>query len=219
MELNQSEILHYLGINQTISDEMRLHISAISTNLTSRIHPRYTYKVFPLLHQDSQIFIQNTGILLTDTLSQKMLAQCDQIILLACTLGSVFDTMLRTEQTRNMADAVILNACGSTLVEFGCDAAETEIKSRFPNHFLTDRFSPGYGDLPLTLQPAICTALDSIRRIGLYVTDSCLLNPSKSVTALIGLSEKPQMARIRGCDYCSMRETCMLRKGGKRCAT
>ena len=30
------------------------------------------------------------------------------------------------------------------------------------------------------------------------------MNPSKSVTAIIGLSDWPQMARIRGCAYCSM---------------
>ena len=39
----------------------------------------------------------------------------------------------------------------------------------------------------------------------------------KSVTAVIGLSDRPQMARVRGCSYCSMRETCALRKGGHHC--
>ena len=37
------------------------------------------------------------------------------------------------------------------------------------------------------------------------------------VTALIGLAELPQMARIRGCAYCTMQQTCTLRKGGKHC--
>ena len=87
-----------------------------------------------------------------------------------------------------------------------------------PDSFLTDRFSPGYGDLPLSLQPEICSALDAARRLGLHVTEHFLLNPSKSVTAVIGLSDRPQMARIRGCGHCAMYETCALRKGGKRCA-
>ena len=52
---------------------------------------------------------------------------------------------------------------------------------------------------------------------GLAVTESLLLNPVKSVTAVIGLSDRPQMARIRGCAYCQMRERCTLRKGGKHC--
>ena len=49
------------------------------------------------------------------------------------------------------------------------------------------------------------------------MTESLLLNPVKSVTAVIGLSDRPQMARIRGCAYCQMRERCTLRKGGKHC--
>lgn len=49
------------------------------------------------------------------------------------------------------------------------------------------------------------------------MTESLLLNPVKSVTAVIGLSDRPQMARIRGCAYCRMRDRCALRKGGKHC--
>ena len=63
----------------------------------------------------------------------------------------------------------------------------------------------------------ICTALDAPRRLGLHVTESSLLNPVKSVTAVVGLSDQPQKARIRGCTYCQMRESCALHKGGNHC--
>ena len=147
----------------------------------------------------------------------KMLEQCDQAVLMACTLGTQFEALLRREQARDMSRAVILAACGSAWVEAGCDQVEQELARCLPNRYRTDRFSPGYGDLPLSLQPKICAALDTQRRLGLYVTESYLMNPSKSVTAIIGLSDWPQMARIRGCAYCSMRETCKLRVGGKHC--
>ena len=146
-----------------------------------------------------------------------MLAECDRLVLLGCTLGAAFDTMLRAEQARNMANAVILDACGSALVEAGCDAAEQEIRQRFPGLYLTDRFSPGYGTVPLALQESLCAALDASRRLGLHATESCLLTPGKSVTAFIGLSDRPQAARIRGCAYCALRNNCTFRKGGSRC--
>ena len=105
-----------------------------------------------------------------------------------------------------------LDACGSAWVEAGCDGAEDEISARFPDLHRTDRFSPGYGDLPLALQRDICTVLDASRRLGVQVTDSFLMNPSKSVTAVVGLSERPQPARIRGCGVCTLREHCHYRK-------
>ena len=216
MKADLNEILRYLGAQQA-SEGLCLKVAAVSERLEKTLQPRFTYKVCPLLRENGQLSVPTAGITLKSRTAERMLAQCDQVILLACTLGAAFETMLRAEQARDMANAAILNACGSALVEAGCDAAEQELKARFPDRFLTDRFSPGYGDLPLSLQPAICSTLDVQRRLGIYLTDSCLMIPSKSVTALMGLSNTPQMARIRGCAYCSMQKTCTLRKGGKHC--
>lgn len=116
-----------------------------------------------------------------------------------------------------MAGAALLDACASVWVEAGCGEAEAEISSRFPGMYLTDRFSPGYGDLPLSLQKDVCALLDAPRRLGVQVTDSFLLNPSKTVTAVVGLSERPQPARVRGCGFCNLRENCQYRKEGKTC--
>ena len=150
-------------------------------------------------------------------LARTMLAQCDRAAVLCCTLGMEFDALLRAEQARDMSRAVIVDAWGSAWVELGCGEAEKEIASRFPSLFLTDRFNPGYGDLPLSLQADICTMLDLERRLGVHREESNLLTPWKTVTAIVGLSDKPQMARIRGCEACAMRETCTLRKGGNHC--
>ena len=84
--------------------------------------------------------------------------------------------------------------------------------------FLTDRFSPGYGDLPLSLQADFLRATDAGRKLGITVNDSFLMTPCKTVTAVIGLSERPQPARVRGCAHCNLRESCRLRQKGESCA-
>ena len=218
MKLDIMEALRYLGAGSSPPEVLRRDMEQIAGQLTAAVRPRYAYRVFSTVHEERGVLLREAGILLTGRSAARMLAQCDQAVLLICTLGAGFETMLRAEQARDMARAVMLDACGSAWVESGCDAAEKELAARFPGRYLTDRFSPGYGDLPLALQPAICAALDAGRRVGVQVTDSFLMNPSKSVTAVIGLSDRPQQARIRGCAYCSMRETCTLRKGGKSCA-
>ena len=218
MKLDIMEALRYLGAGSSPPEVLRRDMEQIADQLTAAVRPRYAYRVFSTVHEERGVLLREAGILLTGRSAARMLAQCDQAVLLICTLGAGFETMLRAEQARDMARAVMLDACGSAWVESGCDAAEKELAARFPGRYLTDRFSPGYGDLPLALQPAICAALDAGRRVGVQVTDTFLMNPSKSVTAVIGLSDRPQQARIRGCAYCSMRETCTLRKGGKSCA-
>ena len=217
MELDIDEALRYLGAGQSAPESLRNQTAAAAAELTAAVRPRYTYRVFSLRQEGGAYLLPEAGVCLTGATAEAMLSQCDQAVLLACTLGTAFDTMLRMEQARDMARAAILDACGSAWVEAGCNEAERELAARLPGRYLTDRFSPGYGDLPLDLQSAICAALDAQRRIGLHVTNSLLLNPTKSVTAIIGLSNRPQAARIRGCAYCSMRETCALRKGGKHC--
>lgn len=212
--MNTGEALRYLGAENP-SEELRRQAEEIAGGIRER--PRYTYRVFALTRTPEGIVLDGSGVVLAGRMAETMLSECGQAALLACTLGAEFDRRLRGMQVRDMASAVILDACGSALVEEGCDAAETELAERFPERFLTDRFSPGYGDLPLDVQPEICAALDTPRRLGLYVTGSLLMNPMKSVTAIIGLSDRPQAARIRGCGHCRLREDCPYRKGGKHC--
>lgn len=218
MELDIDEALRYLGAGAGASETLRQDVTATATHLAAVLQPRYTYRVFSIQKDTASIHLPGSGLTLTGKMALTMLTSCSQAVLMACTLGAEFDALLRAEQVRDMARAVILDACGSVWVEAGCDAVEKEVSSRFPDFYLTDRFSPGYGDLPLSIQSDLCAALDANRRLGIHVTKHSLMIPAKSVTAIIGLSDQPQMARIRGCDYCFTREICTLRKGGKHCA-
>ena len=211
------EALRYLGAPHP-TEEMRREAERLADEMSAAVQPRYVYRVFALEHLPDGVRLQGTDVDLTGSTARTMLAGCGRAALLACTLGARFDARLLAIQARDMAKAVIFDALGSAFVEAGCDRAEREIAGRFPDLFLTDRFSPGYGDLPLALQPRLCAALDAGRRLGLTVSQSLLLNPVKSVTAVIGLSDTPKPARIRGCAFCNLRETCTVRKGGSTCA-
>lgn len=216
MRPDVSEALRYLGIPHP-TGELRREAERMADELSDAIQPRYFYRVESVEHLPDRVRLQRTELDLAGSTALGMLAGCDRAVLLACTLGARFDAKLLAIQARDMAKAVIYDALGSAFVEAGCDQAERDIAARFPDLFLTDRFSPGYGDLPLDIQPALCAALDAGRRLGVTVTPSLLMNPVKSVTAVIGLSDAPQPARVRGCGACNLRETCQFRKEGKTC--
>ena len=217
-EHNIEEILRYLGVRGEAPGELRARVERVAAELAESLKPKYLYRAFPTQRTEQGVCLAGSGVTLPGELAAKMLAACDTALLLVCTLGMEFERRLRALEKRDMGEAVILDACGSAWVESGCDRAEREIAGRFAGRFLTDRFSPGYGDLPLALQPEVLAALNAEKLLGIHVGESFLMTPSKSVTAVIGVSDTPQPARVRGCAYCAMNRTCELRRGGTSCA-
>ena len=216
MRISVDDAVRYMGAGKGNEDVRRM-TEEIAAELERTIRPKHTWRLFHTEHREDGVFLAEAGETLTGKLAKNMLAECDAAVMLVCTLGAEFDAMRRAWEARDMARAVVLDACGSAWVEAGCDAAEEEIAARFPGLYRTDRFSAGYGDLPLEAQDWILRALDAPRRLGVTANPSHLLTPDKSVTAVIGLSDKPQGAKIRGCAYCTLREGCAYRERGTHC--
>ena len=79
------------------------------------------------------------------------------------------------------------------------------------------RYSPGYGDLPLTLQSSLLALLDAPRQVGLCASASHILTPRKSVTAILGVADHPIQASVRSCLGCPAHDSCQYRKSGGHC--
>ena len=146
---------------------------------------------------------------------------CPQAVLLAVTLGPGLDAQIRRAGVGDIAAGVASDALGSALAEQAADAAEAELRqwAAQEGKYLTGRFSPGYGDWDLAVQPRVAAALDTARRAGLCVTDTNLMTPRKSVTAILGVSDHPVKGHLAGCGHCALRTRCEYRKRGKTCAS
>lgn len=216
MQPDLHEALRYLGVHAP-DDAMLAQMAQAADLVCAACKPRWVWRSCTLDRTAEGWMLPEAGLLLPGASAEKMLATCQQAVLLVCSLGAGFDALVRTWQHRDMAMAVMLDACGSAYVEAGCNEAEREIAAAHPGLYLTDRFSPGYGDLPLSCQAQLLAAANAARRLGVTLTDSCLMNPSKSVTAIIGIAEEPQRARIRGCAYCAMAKHCAIRQRGDTC--
>ena len=141
---------------------------------------------------------------------REMLSACHETVLLAATLGADSERMLLRAQTKSAADALILDAVLSAAIEAVCDRMEETLREKLAAQalYLTDRFSPGYGDMPLAQSGQICEVLNAGRSIGLTVSQSGILMPRKSVTAVLGISRTQVLRRPKGCEGCSARQTC-----------
>ena len=118
----------------------------------------------------------------------KHLAGCHAVYLVCGTIGAAFDALQRKTAALSPSDAFILQAIGAAAIEAWMDETEGEIRRELEDgEALVPRYSPGYGDYPLAEQRRLLSLLDASRRIGVSLTDSLLMVPSKSVSAVIGV--------------------------------
>lgn len=228
-ELNYNEILMYLGHRgQEIPEELDAQIRSCMEKVVQTARPRLTYCVLPV---ENKVV---TDFPLPGEDMKNLIGQSREVVLMAATLGPEIDRLLQRMEIRNMADALIMDACASTAIENVCNAFCEDLAAELrqehaaelsdevmtedhPAVYLTDRFSPGYGDLPLDTQKLFCEKLKTGNRIGLTLTPSSLMVPRKSVTAIIGICDHPVRLRKKGCESCNMFRTCEFRKSGNSC--
>ena len=84
--------------------------------------------------------------------------------------------------------ALLFQAMGGERIEALCDVFCDSIAEEY-GVGLKPRFSPGYGDLSIECQKEIFDILGYQKKIGLTLTDSFMMSPTKSVTALFGRKE------------------------------
>jgi len=204
------EVLHFLGWRGApVDSQLMEEIASLSEAVIKDIQPRFILKRFLI---DGEGRLEHTRFFPAGKDVGRMLASCREAVLLAATLGVQSERMLLRTQARSAAQALILDAVLSAAIEAACDQAEDKLRARLAAEgmHLTDRFSPGYGDMPLAQTEEICEILNTEKTIGLTVSKSGIMIPRKSVTAIMGISSEPVARRARGCAGCAMRGSCAL---------
>lgn len=216
-DIDIDRALVYMGSRGRDTSALMPLVNECTEKLAEIVSPLYIYRLFPVKRSEKGIEVLGTELVLTGESIQEHLEGCDSCILLCATLSAGADRLIRYMEAFDMAKAFVTDCIASSAVEDVCDRAEEEIRQRLPDKYLTWRFSPGYGDLPIELQGLFLDVVNAPKRIGLNVTDSGMLVPSKSVTAVIGVSDHPIPAKRRGCLDCKLYENCAFRKGGYHC--
>jgi hypothetical protein len=214
--INPNEVLTYLGYSSgEIPAEIDQQIAACARSVLETAVPRITWRALPV----EGVTVPAAGLTLEGQDMAALLQDCNEAVFLAATLGPEVERLLRRAEVTDMARALILDACASTAIENVCDNLEADLRALYQAKglYLSDRFSPGYGDLPLHQQRDFCALLDTGRRIGVNLSASRIMVPRKSITAIMGVSNAPKPMRFRGCYHCNLFRTCQLRKNGKHC--
>ncbi len=181
--------------------------------------PASVYRVLRAVHEQDMVLLPDADVMLAGADVCAHLERCEQCALLALTLGSQIDALLRSLSTSDVAKAAVCDFAASALCEQYAAALERGIRETLRTHgmYVTSRFSPGYGDLPLGACRDILAALDAQKRIGVSTLEGGTMVPRKSVCAVCGISSTPVNGRLAGCEHCALKEKCKKQKGAALC--
>lgn len=193
------------------------NVHAILEKLSEVTREQVLFKTYDLNKEEHRMFLESK--ILMGSSVQTFLGSPTKIIVCATTLGNEVDQLIRRESIMSISTAVLFDTAAMVVIEEQLDKwmktlGETEV---FKDKFLSARFSPGYGDMPLTMQSDILQELEAQKRIGLTVSDSNILLPKKSVTAVIGVYDTPFVSNYSNCDSCLIRPVCKKRERGDYC--
>ncbi|MBQ7793699.1 MAG: Vitamin B12 dependent methionine synthase activation subunit [Clostridia bacterium] len=204
MKIDRNEVLRYMGQRREApSEDIMQTVESVCTEMERTVKPRYIYKVLPITSDGERVFAEGT------VFESKKLAghlrETENAAILCATLGVEADNIIRRSALTGTLNASAAQAAGAAMIEQVLDEVCVRI-AEDTGLFTLSRFSPGYGDWTLSDQRTMLSLADATKRIGITLTDSMMMLPTKSVTAIVGLSDKCKHNNTRSCDSCNKKD-------------
>ena len=222
----RSEVLRYAGMGKADPADIDSRIIEFADwaveELCRQCRPRFTYQWFPL---ETIPEVENGlrfGSVL-DVTSRSLtvnLRDCEHAMFFAATLGAEADRLISQYSRRDMSKGVLMEAAAAAVIELYCDSRQRELEKELNKEHITlrPRFSPGYGDFDIKHQKDFVRLMDLPRTIGVVITEGGMLSPTKSVTAVMGMSrfmryphQDIERCTVHGCEACRKKD-CIYRR-------
>lgn len=148
------------------------------------------------------------------------LAGCSRALLFAATAGIETERQRKRAFVSSPSLALVPDAVGTAAIESLCDRLCGQWARKCSGWTLRSRFSPGYGDFPLSAQRPLLDSLNARQTAGIALTDALLMVPQKSVSAVIGMEQTsyaaeapPACPEREHCQACGRRDCAFRLKG------
>lgn len=195
--ISERESLRYLGYgNKEADGNVDAMIKRALKEVGDVLSLKACYDRFPIkFGADSRIEIGQMTFFSSDL--KKNLCDCHEAFVFVATIGFGADRLIRKYSLISPSYTVAVQAVGTAAIEEWCDILCERFadEADADNLTLRPRFSPGYGDLSLNVQKDIFRILDCERKIGVSLTESLMMLPVKSVSAVVGI-RKNTVTRI-----------------------
>ena len=183
--MDRAEILRYMRTNSQLTDENVLALADRAAQLVeNEATPKTLYRVFDCAVSGDTVSLG--GFEFKSSHLADNLRGCERAVVFGATLGIQCDRLISAASATDVALAMALQAAAACKIEEVCDSLERQIISEHGVK-LRPRYSPGYFDLDISEQKKVFALLGLTKRIGITLTDTFEMLPTKSVTAIIGI--------------------------------
>lgn len=198
-EVNEKEVLRYAGCREISMDDPAVALMRECAKEVIKpqvISYNISYRILPISSMDEKSGDIDFEIIKVNSRKLNInLEGCSYAVFFAATIGSGIDRYIYKYNKINPAKALFMQAIGAERIETMLDAFVAELPEIVGEYFgkevlIRPRFSPGFGDLSLSIQPDFLQIVNATKRLGITLNDSLLMSPSKSVTAIAGVREK-----------------------------
>jgi len=162
------------------------------------------------LQETHQIVIDNSILDINVTVYHQI-KKSQSAALFLCTAGpKITEHSKRLLHGADVIKGYIYDVLGSVVVEAAMDVVQNRLKEKMLEEGLniTNRYSPGYCEWDVSEQNKLFSLLPK-DFCGITLTDTCLMQPIKSVSGIMGIG-KEVMYNPYTCNLCSM-ENCLYK--------
>lgn len=152
--------------------------------------PAGAYAKIPVSSRTESAITLSNGIQLQSRSLAKLLLNSNNVVLMASTVGKEVTEVISNEVKKgDAAFGLILDSVASQTADAALDwmvQLLDRMLDREGRKLTRHRYSPGFGDLPLSCQRDIFGALQ-LDRLNMALTEKFMLIPEKSVIAIAGV--------------------------------
>ena len=183
IKINRNELAMRLKTDRSFEHSL---VDLCIEEFNKAVNYRYAYVTVPVEFVEENVCNLGFGNIQSANL-YNVLKGCKRAIILAVTTGIDVDRLLSKYSVTSASKHFIGDAVCSAAAETFCDYVDDLLRKN-PNK--PHRFSPGYGDLKLEIQPELLNMLNASKNLGIAINKSLLMTPVKTITAIMGVCDE-----------------------------
>lgn len=185
--------LGYPSVSSPLSEPFAAIFREMLAEAADLISARGVYRFCsPRNRTGSVMTFEETEFVIESEKVTGLLRQSAHVVFFFATVGNAVSERVRElSSAGQLTEHIVLDAIASETADAVADILHRNTvrgQAEARGFAVTPRFSPGYGDWPLSVQTAFASACEA-ERVGITVDESSFMRPVKSVSAVFGLEQ------------------------------